>query len=307
MIDAVLILARLLQFTSTLALFGSALFLLYAAPAHGAHEPQPAPTVLRALMLLAAVTGVVSGLAWLSAEADLLTGAWTSVIAVVTGTRFGMVLALRVLGLTVVLGTCILLRSARPRAIAVAFLGGLTVASFAWTGHGSLGEGAGGSVHAGADVLHLLAAGLWLGALMLLGARAVRTHRARTAEEARTLLRQLSRFSALGPAVVAALTLTGLVNAWYLIGLHRWSALLNTAYGLALLVKLVLFFGMLLLAMINRSHLTPQLQMAVAGSQPLGPVLGKLRTSLLAEAALGALVLVAVSVLGMLEPPISLQ
>ena len=39
------------------------------------------------------------------------------------------------------------------------------LASLAWAGHGAATPGAAGDLHLAADVLHLLAAGLWLGTL----------------------------------------------------------------------------------------------------------------------------------------------
>src|SRR3546814_15811165 len=50
--------------------------------------------------------------------------------------------------------------------ISVAAGGGLS--SLAWSGHGAATEGGAGMVHLGADILHLLAAGAWVGALAAL-------------------------------------------------------------------------------------------------------------------------------------------
>src|SRR3546814_14315017 len=47
--------------------------------------------------------------------------------------------------------------------ISVAAGGGLS--SLAWSGHGAATEGGAGMVHLGADILPLLAAGAWVGAL----------------------------------------------------------------------------------------------------------------------------------------------
>jgi copper resistance protein D len=44
---------------------------------------------------------------------------------------------------------------------------------------------------------------------------------------------------------------SGLINSWYLVG--AFAALLGTLYGRLLLVKLSLFFGMLVLAAANAS------------------------------------------------------
>lgn len=57
----------------------------------------------------------------------------------------------------------------RPSAWTVlAGLGGLAAASFAWTGHGGIGAGVLGPAHLLADIIHLLAATAWIGALPVL-------------------------------------------------------------------------------------------------------------------------------------------
>lgn len=300
-----LALARLLQFASTLALFGSGLFVLYGCRPDPGDESQLQCPWLRSLLLLTTLIGVASALAWLAAEAASLTGAWTSIVAVVTETRFGKLLALRALALATLLVICPLLHSVRTSAVLASTLGGIAVASCAWTGHGSLGTGLAAYLHPGADVLHLLAAGVWLGALISLRIQIVRLNRARTAVEAGLLIQRLARFSAIGPAVVAILTLTGLVNAGYLIGLSHWAALFHTPYGLSLLVKLALFFSMLVLAAMNRFRLAPRLRSAINLSDSIDPAWCSLRTTLMLETTLALLVLAAVGVLGMLEPPIS--
>ena len=291
--------ARLFQFASTLVLFGSAIFSLYGCP--DARTPERAWP--RWLLPLAAAIGIISTLAWLSAEAASLTGTWTALDAVVNGTRFGQILALRGLLLTLTLIVCFIVKSAKALDILVSILGGLSVASFAWTGHGTVATGSG--LHLVGDVLHLLAAGIWLGALVPLSFLLALSIHVHTAAYARGVVHGLARFSAIGPAVVAILTLTGIINTWYLIGLSRWSALFDTTYGLALLAKVGLFFGMLALAASNRWRLTPRLQAALASSGAIGPALRALRASLFAETALAFLVLAIVAVLGILEPPVS--
>ena len=290
MIEGALWSARLLQLASALGLFGVA-----AGAARGSALP-------RWLLPAAAVAGVLSALAWLSCEAVTITGSWTAVPAVIGGTRMGQVLALRALLFTAVL--------VRPRQIperalwlGLTLVGGILAASFAWTGHGAAGDDGQGMLHQAADVLHLLAAGLWIGALLELCAQAMRCLQTPQAAPARVLLAGLSRFSATGPAIVALLALTGVINSWVLIGLRNWNLLLATSYGLALLVKLALFAGMLALAAINRLRLTSRLQIALDTGTGTDAALGSLRRSLAAETALGLLVLAVVAWLGMLEPP----
>lgn len=298
--------ARLLQFASTLVLFGSALFFLYGWQRTTSVQAT-GPFWARRLLAVACALGIASALGWLLAETVALAGIWSAWPDVVTGTRFGEILAVRAGLLVLSLAVTLTVRPGRALWIITSVLGALSVASFVGTGHGSMGEGYAALWHAGADVLHLWLAGVWFGALVPLTILIVQSHRAQCAASTQWIADGLIRFSAIGPAVVSVLALTGLVNAWYLIGPARWRSLFDVPYGWSLLVKLALFACMLALAAVNRLQLTPQLQTALAGSAPTQPVVRKLRVSLLAETLLALLVLAAVSVLGTLEPPVSMS
>lgn len=61
----------------------------------------------------------------------------------------------------------------------------------------------------------------------------------------------------MGYIAVATLIGSGLVNSWFLVG--TVSGLLETPYGQFLMAKLVLFAGMLALAVSNRFWIFPSL------------------------------------------------
>jgi putative copper resistance protein D len=152
------------------------------------------------------------------------------------------------------------------------------------------------------DILHLLAAAVWLGALTAL-AILLTTAREGARDDAAALHSALARFSGVGSAVVAVLLATGLVNSGFLVGPSRLGQLFLTPYGVILLAKVTLFAGMLGLAAWNRFRLTPRLEQALGG---VGAAVASLRRSVVLESAAGALVLALVSVMGVLAPPSSL-
>jgi copper resistance protein D len=301
-VDSALGVARLCQYAATLTLFGSALFFLYGLPAHGDRSVWP-----RFLLAVAAAVGLVAIYAWLSAEAACLTGAWSAVLEIVAQTRFGKVAVVRGGLLLACLAACLAVRSQRALSITVTALGGIAVASFAWTGHGSIGSNSAGHLHTGADVVHLLSAGIWIGALASLSTRLLCFGSIRNPTDARLVAFGLARFSVVGPGVVAILTLSGAVNVWYMAGPSRWRMLFSSGYGFALLAKLVFFASMLALAAVNRFRLAPRLENVLSMSAPAQSILATLRTSLLTETALALLALAAVAVLGMMEPPVAMD
>ena len=281
---------RFLQYAGAAILFGAPLFFVYALPAG-----TPAPRGSRALVGgAAALLAAASALA-IAAQASLFAGSIAGGLtsealgAVVTYMAFGKAALVRAGAALVALGLLLVLPRGRRGWLAVAAAGAVAAASLGWMGHAAASEGSLAAVHLVADGLHVLAACAWLGALaafVLLardGARRAELHSA------------LRTFSAMGPALIALLVLSGLVNAWILVGPDSIADLFRTAYGRVLLAKLALFAGMLLLAVANRYRHTP----AVADEAPLGPV----RRSLAAEMGIGLAVLALVAWLGTLAPP----
>lgn len=283
--------ARLAQFVGAVILFGSPLFLLYT-------PRLPAPAALRPKLAAACALLLAGALAYVSGQTALMmdgpnaafdpASLWT----VMTGTQFGLAAGSRIAAALAALAVCLSGPLERGRTGALAILGGLSLASFAWSGHGAADDGLSGAIHLTADVIHLLAAGVWLGALTVL---VLHVFAKATSPEA--LHAGLKGFSGVGTAGVAAIVATGLVNSWFLIGPAHISALLNSTYGGLLLAKLVVFAAMLGLAALNRYVLTPRL----AASADLA--LPALKRSLLVESVAGFLVLALVSALGAVPPP----
>jgi copper resistance protein D len=167
----------------------------------------------------------------------------------------------------------------------------------AFAGHAAAGSDTEGAVHLSADILHLVAAAAWLGALlplaMLLSAACTNNDEFWiTIARAATL-----RFSILGVVSVGTLVATGIVNSWFLVG--SIDALATTDYGRLLLLKVVLFFVMLSIAAFNRLRLTPRLEQRVVIEHS---ALRRLRNNCLMEAVLGLVILFLVGMLGTLPP-----
>lgn len=304
MFEGTIVAARLLQFGSALVLFGSPLFYLYCF--ESAAAPRPPRWRWQSVVQIAAAAGAVTGaLIWICLQTiqifDTLDA--ESVWTVLTGTGFGRTAALRIGLIVLAFVLLFILPAGRIGWIAQTILGGAVVASFAWTGHGVRDDGAAGVLHLGGDLLHLLGAGIWIGALVPLALLINSSLRTRSEKDAYFAYDALERFSGIGPAVVAVLVLTGLINSWFLIGIDRPGALFTTLYGQLLLIKLVFFAGMLALAAANRYRLSPGLGAALRKGEAMESALQKLRRSVFSETALALLVLLAVSWFGTLEPP----
>ncbi|KQM28238.1 MULTISPECIES: copper homeostasis membrane protein CopD [unclassified Sphingomonas] len=185
--------------------------------------------------------------------------------------------------------------------VVVALASGASLATLAWTGHGAMNEGTVGWVHLAADILHLVAAGAWTGALLGLVLLVARPARRVDATHLALSYRALHGFGTVGTIVVTTLVVTGLINAWLLVGPGNVRALGTTLYGQLLLAKLALFALMLGLAALNRFRLTPRFEASIAASDHRG-ALGALRRSLGAETGCIIAILALVAWLGTLEP-----
>ena len=182
---------------------------------------------------------------------------------------------------------------------------GVALATLAWTGHGAMDEGAPGWVHLAADVLHLLASGAWVGALLGLVLLLARPAAKVDAAHLTLTHRALHGFGLVGAVVVGAIVVTGLVNSWMLVGIGNVPDLDATLYGRLLIAKLVLFGAMLALALLNRFRLTPAIERSIAAADH-GGALRALRASLAVETACAVVILALVAWLGTLEPPASM-
>lgn len=174
--------------------------------------------------------------------------------------------------------------------------------TLAWSGHAAATEGGLGLFHRLNDGLHLLAAGLWLGAIGWFLHLVIKAHRRVDDAQARNLLGVMHRFAPLGVTLVSVVAITGLINAQLIFGIMNSAAVLTTDYGILLAGKLVLVYGMLAFgahnARMGRRGASPNESQANDSSASLLA----LRRSLVGEFGLAVGVIGLVAVLGMMSP-----
>jgi putative copper resistance protein D len=255
------------------------------------------------------MAALASGAAWLVMVAGQMAEmpplqAWRegAVRIVWEQTRIGCVWQLRAACLAAAFVAAALLAAVRPpsrwRGAAAWLLlvssGGMS-AGLAWAGHGLDGEGTTGICHGIADVLHLLLSGLWPAGLLPF---AIALRRLRRSPRAGPLAAAtIRRFSALSLVSVTALTGTGLVNSWVLVG--SVGALVHTRYGQLLAIKVGLFIVMVGFGAVNLLVLKPRVTNSDAYRQS---PLRWLQLNVTSEFFLGTLIVLIVALLGMLAP-----
>ena len=305
--EGCLIAARAVHYASTISLAGVFAFLCFVV------GPEMPPRLARRLSLVAWLSlglALCSGAAWLVVVSAQMSGEplaatlTQGVIGIVlTGTRFGQVWTVRAV-LAVILAALLLTPEGWHgrlwRWSGLVFAAGL-LASLAWAGHGAATPGAPGNLHLAADLLHLLAAGAWVGSLLPLALLLAEARRSGDPGAPAAARRRVVRFSMLAATSIIILFSAGLVNTWFLAG--TVPALIGTEYGHLLLSKIAIFLMMVVFSAVNLLRMTPRLVAATGQRhQPVQAALGHLGRNALIEAALGLCVLGIVAVLGILPP-----
>jgi len=282
--DAALFLCTALHLAALMAWFGALALRRLLGAGQGAGE-------LRYLRVCGALA-LASAVLWPCLQAAVLreqaAAAWdpASVALVLTASSFGRIWLVR---LTII--ALALLASGWPMLAigrGVLLLLAVALGSMALLGH----SGAAGPLAQGAQAVHLLAAGAWLGALPVLVVLASRL-------AGPDLARVLQWFSRYGLAIVGLVLGSGMLNAAWRLG--SWSALVGGDYGHLLLGKIALVAAMGALALRNRNQLTPRLLAPDADS--MRGAQRALRWTIASEAALGLAVVLAAALLAATESP----
>ncbi|HYB09987.1 MAG TPA: copper homeostasis membrane protein CopD [Alphaproteobacteria bacterium] len=306
--------ARACHYASTLLLFGTFAFAIAIArpTANAVGNSADECRILRQFLLRSALAGLIAALFtgavlfWITAAGVSGKSLADALAPQVLGdflvkTNFGQVWQLRLaIAALLAIALMILLHrsAAKESPVGEALGGGLAavlLASLALVGHSNDRLGTAGGFRLGVDMLHLLAAGAWLGSLPGLAYVLTRVDDPKSSIRFRIARDAVERFSTLGIVCVAVILLTGIANSWFLVG--SVPALVGTDYGHILLVKLALFLLLLTLAAFNRQRYAPQLASSDRSGAYKQAVIGRLRRNTIAEIVVGLAILGAVGAL----------
>jgi copper transport protein len=190
-----------------------------------------------------------------------------------------------------------------PRALVLAIgLGALYLAvTPALAGHASVESPRG--VFLPSDVLHVLAASVWVGVIACaLLALPSATRALRSEERTRLLHAVLVRISPYALVSVVVIAITGVVQAY--IDVRSVHGLLHTTYGALVIAKVVLLLALIALGYANRERVIPALARLAAAARPAGGAGVLARRNLRGELALMACVLGVTAALVSYAPPI---
>ncbi len=153
------------------------------------------------------------------------------------------------------------------------------------------------------DVLHVLAASVWVGGIACLLLALPRATRALEGpERSRLLALTLARFSPLALAAVLVISATGAIQAY--IDVRSLHALTHTTYGALVIVKIGLLLALIGFGAGNRRRIIPRLQRIVAAGATPGAAGVQARRSLRGELAVMLCVFGVTAALISYAPPI---
>ncbi|HEU4658478.1 MAG TPA: copper resistance protein CopC [Capillimicrobium sp.] len=282
--------ARGVQYAALLLLVGAVVFRLAVWPRRAeARWPWR-------LLLGAALVGLAASAAGIALQGLLAAGLPVghvldaSVLEGSLSTRTGEAWLLRACAWAFVAVFVALYRESRSRAeiAGLALPAALLVASLPYAGHADTQSPQ--AVLIPADVVHVVAAGAWLGGLVLL---VVCFWRRRDGAGTADAVAATGRFSRLALPAMLALVAAGAVQAWFYLG--SVGAFVESTYGWALLAKIALVCAIVALASRSRG-LTARLVRD-------GDATARLRASMLGEVALAVLVLAPTATLVRAAPP----
>ncbi len=304
--DALEPVLRVAQYALLLGLFGWSAFWVLGlrsvdwlkadrAPSFAVVAALAAPMVSAALMLtsIAAMMGVPV------AQLDQ-----PMIKAMITGTDMGHAFIVRTGLLVAGLAAILALRSQRAALVFTAGCYGSALVTLGWSGHAAATEGGWGQIHRLNTGIHLVSAGLWLGAIGWFLVLTFRSYKDPDETQANAVLKAMHAFAPMGISLVALVAVTGTINAHLIFGLPNVAATLATPYGLLLASKLALVAAMAAFgahhARVSRAASRGMSQAVASPAHPLAA----LRRTLLVELALGVSVTGLVAVFGTMSPTV---
>jgi copper transport protein len=332
---------RALDYLSIALMLGSLAFLIAAwlpgfAAVAGPEREWPAAAQMFArrmkwLLIVAVLLGfLVSVLGILlqgasAAGVSLWTSLKSSVLENTLESRFGKVWGLRaidwlVLGLLLAAGLALTRRAqgnasadgtggnavtlAKPPRWLLVLIGvcaAYLAATPALSGHASVQSPT--AIFFPSDVLHVLAASVWVGGIAcLLFALPAATKQLESPQRSRLLLATLIRFSPMALAAVIVIAVSGVVQAY--IDVRSLDALFHTTYGALIIAKIILLLLLIGLGWVNRERVIPAFKRITGADEPPGAAGVLARRTMRGELALMLCVFGVTSALISYAPPI---
>lgn len=273
-------------------LWGSFGYLLSCAPEGLARH---AARRLGRWAIIAVAATVVTSICVLPVRTAMVAGSWQDSVdpgllwAVVSATSVGKAWLADFAACLLLVGALFIRPSRRNLAVTVS--SGLVLASLVMTGHAMMREGWVGYFQQANDLVHVLASGAWVGALVPLTLILREVSVEKFAHHCDVALK---RFSLVGRAAVILILVTGVANSFLILG--GWPADWASFYQVLLCLKIAIVLTMIGLASRNHFILGPRMKSDRSGGA------SAIRRAAFGEIALGTAAILLVAIFGTLDP-----
>jgi putative copper resistance protein D len=309
--ESINIILRFALYIDLMLLFGLALFGIYSLK--GKERSGGVVLNFESFLAATAIIGVLLSIAAMLQMAKTMSGVSSFMELhhhilemMLMGTDVGLTWLVRIASLTLAgIAAALLNRRAPTMSLwVVTICGAVALGTLAWTGHGAMDEGSRRYLHFTSDIVHLLGAGSWLGALTAF-VILLRSNKLAGVLQIQVLTRILTGFESAGAFIVLTLAMTGIANYLLVVG-QTLETLTTTTYGALLSLKIFLFIGMLMFAALNRFHLSPLLERSIqTGTHTVA--INALRRSMILELSLAVIIMGLVAWLGTLSPEMEMS
>ncbi len=246
------VLSRFFHFTSLMFVFGISLFLTFFARG----DLKKMLTIqIHQLLTVGVFICLLSAIALFGLETGLMGHGWSDVIDINTwglvfSTHFGTIWRWE---LIIAFLSCLALCLNKRRDIVLMLMASAQLIGLGFIGHTVIHQGWVAKIQQSNAVVHLLACAYWFGCLMPVFFCSRFLYKAKQHNDARFALKQFSRY---GHVAVCLVLVTGIINGLFIIPMpYNWGAL----YIKLLLIKILLVFVMVLIALYNRYYLVPKI------------------------------------------------
>lgn len=227
---------------------------------------------------------------------------WPTIGSIMVTTDMGWAFLVRMIVLAAGLGALLWVEPTRARLTLAASCYAIALLTLAWNGHAAATEGAIGLLHRLNNGVHLLAAGLWIGAIGWFAALVLAAHRTMDRLTVVPLMKAMHDFAPFGFALVVTVAVTGIINAQLVVGLINSLEVLGTPYGSLLAAKVAAVMLMVVCAVHNAIAVRRDSKDAETWPNRATSQLAALRRSLATELLLALGVLLLVAFTGLASP-----
>lgn len=216
-------------------------------------------------IVFSAIITALTSFGWMAAQAGLMGDGWDDAFDLdiwssVINTTFGQIWRWELLCSFLTLGA-VFIRSHNVKLYLLLVLSIIMLGLHAFIGHAAMNEGVAGDLHRLNQFIHLISAAYWFGGLwpFLICIQFLRDKKVLATGLEKQISLSMIRFSRYGHIAVASVLITGLISSITL--LPNWPFIYSgSEYQSLLWLKVVLVGLMVLLALINRYILVPNVK-----------------------------------------------